>query len=35
LGFEILFQLLICKGYIAFHTRVNPLSLSLWKRREN
>jgi len=35
LGFEILFHLLICKGLIAFHTRVNLLSSSVWARRKN
>ena len=35
LGFEISFHLLICKWIIAFHTLANPLSLSVWARREN
>ena len=29
LGFEISFHLLICKGFIEFHKRVNPLSPSV------
>jgi len=35
LEFEISFHLLICIGFVAFHTRVNLLSSSVWARREN